>query len=172
MMFYDLRCQSVINLKNKTFVWWACKSTANVHYFCVELRAMIPLRTNIVCQTRFKRTFLLSVSFIIIISHFKRTGIGVYNGRAKTKQGFDLIFGTNHLGTFLLTHLLMDLLKTSAPSHIINLTSAAHYFVWRNPFKDGELNTFAYPGSKMANIMHVRELSKRYKGTCIFTTLV
>ena len=103
--------------------------------------------------------------FSYLTNKFYFTGIGVYNGRDKTKQGFDLIFGTNHLGTFLLTYLLLDLLKRSAPSQIINLTSAAHYSVWKTlKFKDGEINVFSYPGSKIANIMHARELSKRYKG--------
>ena len=153
----------------KTKVLISCAVTAPLIFVFVFAYAKSWFSHN-EAQISFQGNVLRSVFFIC--STFKLTGIGVYNGRAKTKQGFDLIFGTNHLGTFLLTHLLIDLLKTSAPSHIINLTSAAHYFVWRNPFKDGELKTFAYPGSKVANIMHVRELSKRYKGTCIFKTLV
>ena len=95
---------------------------------------------------------------------------GVYlRKRATTVDGLEATFATNHLGYFLLTSLLLDLLKQSAPSRVVNVSSGAHASGHIN-FDDlqGERaysGVRAYCHSKLANILFTRELARRPAGT-------
>ena len=92
----------------------------------------------------------------------------------KTSDGFEMQFGTNHLGHFLLTLLLIDHLKRSPgndPSRIINLSSLGHIMGHMN-FDDLNMTSNytpfgAYAQSKLANVLFTRELSKRLKDTSV-----
>ncbi|KAM7390623.1 hypothetical protein PAMA_008688 [Pampus argenteus] len=84
---------------------------------------------------------------------------------AMTVDGYEMQFGVNHLGHFFLTFLLLDLLKHSAPSAVINVSSSAH-IMGKIQFDDlsGEKNYHpvrAYTQSKLANVLFTRELAKR-----------
>lgn len=88
--------------------------------------------------------------------------------RRESKDGIENIFATNHLAPFLMTGLLMDTIKKSAPSRIINLTSGLHYgtinfddIEFKNKFKGIK----AYRQSKLCNILFTRLLAKKLKGT-------
>lgn len=86
-----------------------------------------------------------------------------------TKDGFEMQLGTNHMGHFLLTNLLLDQLKKAAPSRIINLSSLAHI---GGKLNKEDLNSdqsyndvMAYCQSKLANVLFTRELAKRLEGS-------
>ncbi|XP_053458407.1 retinol dehydrogenase 12 isoform X3 [Nycticebus coucang] len=79
-------------------------------------------------------------------------------------------------GHFLLTHLLLEQLKKSAPARVVNLSSVVHH-VGKIHFYDlhGEKHYsrgFAYCHSKLANILFTRELAKKLKGTGVTTYAV
>lgn len=89
--------------------------------------------------------------------------------RVATVDGLEATFATNHLGHFLLTNLLLDELKASAPARIINLTSSAHYGT-EIDFDDLEgekkySGYHAYSQSKLANVLFTYQLAKRLEGT-------
>uniref|UniRef100_A0A670YXK7 Dehydrogenase/reductase 13 n=1 Tax=Pseudonaja textilis TaxID=8673 RepID=A0A670YXK7_PSETE len=89
----------------------------------------------------------------------------------QTADGFDLAFQVNHLSHFLLTHLLLDRLKRCAPSRIVILSSSAHtsakfnFGTLKKPNKWMMKGAESYCNSKLANILHARELAKRLEGT-------
>jgi len=95
---------------------------------------------------------------------------GVVNTtRTVTVDGIETTFAVNHLAYFLLTHLLLERLKQSAPARIVNVSSEAHKF-GRLDFDDLQ-NAKAYRTmrvygqSKMANILFTYELARRLEGT-------
>jgi|SRR5215510_1134124 len=93
----------------------------------------------------------------------------VLREQSMTEDGLESTFAINHLGYFLLTNLLLDLLIKSAPSRIVNVASAAHKFgnLDVNAWPTGrQYSTFgAYANSKLANILFTRELAQRLTGT-------
>ncbi|NWQ93751.1 RDH12 dehydrogenase, partial [Burhinus bistriatus] len=87
---------------------------------------------------------------------------------SKTADGFEMHLGVNHLGHFLLTFLLLECLKQSAPARIVNVSSLAHHG-GRIRFHDlhGEKSYnrgLAYCHSKLANVLFTRELARRLQG--------
>jgi retinol dehydrogenase-12 len=92
--------------------------------------------------------------------------------REVTVDGYERTFATNHLAYFLLTTLLLDLVKKSAPARIISVASEAHR-QGKLDFDDlmyekrGYSGFGAYGTSKLANILFTRELSKKLEGTNI-----
>ncbi|CAI9620445.1 unnamed protein product [Staurois parvus] len=93
------------------------------------------------------------------------------SAKGKTLDGFNMVFGVNHLGHFLLTYLLLDRLKQCTPSRIVVLASNAHKwgrinFKNLNPAGETWLEMFrTYSDSKLANVLFARELANQLQGT-------
>ncbi|KAM9332093.1 retinol dehydrogenase 12-like isoform 1-T1 [Pholidichthys leucotaenia] len=92
----------------------------------------------------------------------------------KTADGFEMQMGVNHMGHFLLTYLLLDLIKRSALARIINVSSMGHTFVSSINLDDinsekGYDKNRAYAQSKLANVLFTRSLAKRLEGTGVTT---
>ena len=115
-----------------------------------------------------------------IIEYEERLDILINNAgvafqpQQKTVDGFEMHFGVNHLGHFLLTNLLLDLIRKSSPSRIINVSSGAHNWVRGINFDDinydkGYSHSTAYGRSKLANILFTYELHNKLEGTGVST---
>lgn len=91
--------------------------------------------------------------------------------RGTTKDGFELVFGTNHLGHYLLTRLLLDRLRATPGARIVNVSSHSHYQAkridWdavRAPTKT-RIGLEEYEVSKLANVLFTKELARRLEGS-------
>jgi NAD(P)-dependent dehydrogenase (short-subunit alcohol dehydrogenase family) len=100
-----------------------------------------------------------------------------------TVDGFEMTFGTNHLGHFLLTNLLLDDLKRSAPARVITVSSELHNPAYAGgPIPDFDYDNLKgekyyhpqvfYRNSKLANIWFAYELQRRLAGTGVTSNAV
>ncbi|XP_026841521.1 retinol dehydrogenase 12 isoform X2 [Drosophila persimilis] len=161
------------------------KRGATVYMACRDMKKCEEAREEIVLETKNKYVYcrecdLASLDSIRnFVAAFKREqktlNILINNAgvmrcpRSLTKDGFEMQLGVNHMGHFLLTTLLLDLLKNSTPSRIVNVSSLAHT---RGEINTGDLNSEksydegkAYSQSKLANVLFTRELARRLAGT-------
>ena len=109
--------------------------------------------------------------------HVLINNAGLFNQRRHvTMDGYENTFATNYLAPFLLTNLQLDLLKASAPSRIINVSSVGHYNGHIN-FDDLNLEKEyggwkAYGQSKLALVIFTHELAKKLQGTSVTVNAV
>ena len=88
--------------------------------------------------------------------------------RQLSVDGNEMTFALNHLSYFLLTNLLLDTIKASAPARIINVSSGAHTsgkIEFDNLQGERVYSPRVYENSKLANILFTMELARRLKGT-------
>ncbi len=107
--------------------------------------------------------------------HLLINNAGLAGAKGMTKSGFELAFGTNHIGPFLFTQLLQDRIKQSAPARIVTIASRAHTRMsginWddvRQPTK-GKAGLLEYGISKLANVLFSAELGRKLAGTGVTT---
>ena len=96
-------------------------------------------------------------------------GVTPWERRVTDESGLELIFAVNHLAPFLLTNLLLDSLKASAPARVVTVSSGAHRRVSLN-FDDLQneqryVPFDVYSQSKLANVYFTYELARRLEGT-------
>ena len=103
-------------------------------------------------------------------------GVMAIPERTLTQDGFEMHFGVNHLGHFLLTNLLLDRIKEAPSARIVNVSSIGHSF---GHLDFDNLNSersytewSAYGTSKLANIVFTRGLAKRLQGTRVTTNVL
>lgn len=129
---------------------------ANVHFLELDLADLSSVRSFAkIFKEKFNKLDLLINNAGVMMPPY-----------GKTKDGFELQFGTNHLGHFALTGLLIDLLKKTEGSRIVNLASNAHKFGNLN-FNDlnWEKRKYkswnAYGDSKISNLYFTYELKRK-----------
>ena len=101
---------------------------------------------------------------------------GYWATRHVTEDGLERTFAVNHLAPFLLTHLLLDRLQTSAPARIVTVSSGAQA-MGRLDFDDlqgerGYNGQRAYNQSKLANVLFTYELARRLEGSGVTATVL
>ncbi|XP_006021461.1 retinol dehydrogenase 12 isoform X2 [Alligator sinensis] len=153
----------------------ACRDTAKGEVAACEIRAetgnqQVIMKKLDLADTKsirqFAENFLAEEKELHIL--INNAGVMLYP-YAKTADGFEMHLGVNHLGHFLLTFLLLERLKQSAPARIVNVSSLAH-LMGRICFHDLQGEKFyqrglAYCQSKVANVHFTQELARRLQGT-------
>ncbi len=102
----------------------------------------------------------------------------IVDTRQETAEGFELMFGVNHLGHFLLTDLLRGRLVASAPSRVVVVSSMAHRWAIGGMNRSDLQTTSGFSGfsaygrSKLANVLFAFELARRLEGTGVTVNAV
>jgi dehydrogenase/reductase SDR family protein 13 len=109
--------------------------------------------------------------------HVLINNAGIAGGIGLTRDGFELVVGTNHLGPFLLTERLLARLREAPAARVVNVASMAmrnarppiDWSDFTRPATGGRERVRRYGLSKLFNVMHARELAKRLEGTRVTT---
>ena len=103
--------------------------------------------------------------------HLLINNAGLAGTRGLSASGFELAFGVNHMGHFLLTQLLLERIQASAPARIVTVASRAHYRAcglhWDALRHTTRSRTAIdeYSNSKLANVLFSAELGRRLAGS-------
>ena len=161
----------------------ACRSKDKTEKVLEEIRAAVPganvefvhLDLGDLASVRACAKALLDRNVPI---HGLINNAGLAGQRGQTKDGFEVQFGTNHLGHYLFTRLLLDRIIDSGPARIINVSSASHYQAKRIDWDALQKPTRTvtamreYSVSKLSNVLFTKELARRLAGTKVTTYAV
>jgi retinol dehydrogenase-12 len=154
-------------------VWLACRSAEKTRPVLDAIRALggsadfLHLDLADLDSVRSAaRTFLdKSARLDVLVNN-----AGLAGAKGTTRQGFELAFGTNHLGPFLFTVLLLPRLRECAPARIVNVASEGHYKApgidWAALRKPTATSTGfpEYCVSKLCNVLFTKELARGKAG--------
>jgi NAD(P)-dependent dehydrogenase (short-subunit alcohol dehydrogenase family) len=107
--------------------------------------------------------------------HLLINNAGLAGARGLTRSGFELAFGVNHMGHFVLTQLLTERIRSSAPARIVTVASTAHYqaqgIAWNALRARTSTRTGLpeYSVSKLCNVLFSAELGRRLAGSGVTT---
>jgi NAD(P)-dependent dehydrogenase (short-subunit alcohol dehydrogenase family) len=161
----------------------ACRSKAKTEPVIAEITAetgnthveFIPLDLSDLASVRACAKEILDRKIPI---HGLINNAGLAGKRGTTKDGFELTFGTNHLGHYLFTRLLLDRIKESRGARIVNVASKSHYQAKRIDWSALQKRTHSITGmreysvSKLSNVLFTKELARQLDGTGVTTYAV
>ena len=167
--------------KQGASVTLACRNEAEGRARADEIRAEVPnadleVRRLDLGDLSSVRSFVAGYLGDHDSLHLLINNAGVMNTpEGKTVDGFETQIGVNHLGHFLLTELLLDTLKKSAPARVVAVSSCYHDKAMGREgvidlddlhFDNREYEGWvSYAQSKLANVLHAKNLAKRLEGT-------
>jgi len=169
-----LEAASVLSMKNAEVILTArsedkgkkAVESIKSHYPKAKVSWMILDLADLDSVQAFSKAFHAKYTKLDILMN--NAGVMYPASREVTKQNFELQFGTNHLGHFALTALLLDLLKATPGSRVTTQSSIAHTMLRKIDLQD--LNwektysrTKAYSQSKLANLLFTYELDRQLK---------
>ena len=155
---------------------------ARVHIACRSLQRARPVLQDITTAYGPDAASLLAVDLSDLASvragaeayiatgeplHVLIDNAGVAGQRGQTADGFELAFGTNHLGHFLFTTMLLEVLDRSAPARVVVVASDSHYQAHGVDFDAVRRPTSSLTGlreyavSKLCNVLFAQELARR-----------
>ncbi len=161
-------------------VFVACRSEQRTQPLLDEVRAVAPgakVEWLALDLTSFESIRHCAQAFLGrgLPLHLLINNAGLAGAKGLTQDGFELAFGVNHLGHFLLTQLLLERLQSSAPARIVTVASRAHrqapgidWQALRQPTRTASAIA-EYGVSKLANILFSAELGRRLQGTGVTT---
>ncbi|WP_430461525.1 SDR family oxidoreductase [Thalassolituus sp. LLYu03] len=163
--------------KQGAMVFLACRSEAKTRPVLAEIQRMtgdasraqfLPLDLGDLQSVQQAAQVFLNTELPL---HILVCNAGLAGQKGKTASGFELAFGTCHMGHFLLTRLLMERLKSSAPARVVVVSSKAHRHAKGIDFRAVRESTESagglkeYAVAKLANVLFVRELAERLQGS-------